>query len=54
MAAKLLTQTTRLVMVRLVSAASSLLVRTCVRLTGLLSRKSAVNSLSSIETSPKP
>ena len=54
MATKVLTHTTRLVSSRQVRAASSLLVSTCVRLTGLLSRKSAVSSLSSIETSPKP
>ncbi len=46
------TTTSRSVRSRLVSAASSLLVITCVRLTGLLSRKSAVRSVSSTDTRP--
>ena len=51
---KLLIQTTAWVMARLVMAARNLLVMIGARLTGFESRKSAVHSVSSIETSPTP
>ncbi len=54
MPARVLAQTTTLVMARPVSAASNLLVRILLRPTGLASRKSAVRSLSSTESIENP